>query len=146
MPTSLSTLKLLHYPPLEEGANISSFRTDDHTDASFVTLLATFEYDGLEYYSNEVGAWLKVAPRPGSIIMNIGELLSQLSDGKIHATRHRVRDQIGKDRISVPFFLEAHAKAKFDIPGITEPLIYGPWMAYMLGRSFVYRQLADVYK
>ena len=143
-PKSLSNVKLLHYPPLDESASQPSFRTDDHTDASFVTLLVTFEYKGLEYYSSTDGTWLKVAPRPGSVIMNIGELLSQVSNGRILATRHRVRDTIEKDRISVPFFLEAHANAKFEIPGSSEPLIYGPWMRKMLGRSFVFQQLKDV--
>ena len=144
-PKSLSNVKLLHYPPLDESASQPLFRTDDHTDASFVTLLVTFEYEGLEYFSNTCGTWLKVAPRPGSVILNIGELLSQLSNGRILATRHRVRDTIGKGRFSVPFFLEARADAKFEIPGSPEPIIiYGPWMKKLLGRGFVFQQLKDV--
>lgn len=146
MPKSLSTLKLLRYPPLDEGTDPCFRRTDDHTDASFITLLSTFEYKGLEYFSNEADTWMKVEPRPGSIIMNIGELLSQFTNRRIRATRHRVHEKIGVERFSCPFFLEAHAKARFDLPGAEEPLIYGPWMSYMLGRAFVYSQLADVYK
>lgn len=143
-PKSLSNVKLLHYPPLDESASQPLFRTDDHTDASFVTLLVTFEYEGLEYFSNACGTWLKVAPRPGSVILNIGELLSQLSNGRILATRHRVRDTVGKGRFSVPFFLEARADAKFEIPGSPEPIIYGPWMKKLLGGGFVFQQLKDM--
>lgn len=142
IPRSLSTLKLLRYPPLDEGVSLPSFRTNDHTDASFITLLVTFEYEGLEYFSSE-GTWLKVASRPGSVIMNIGMLLSQLSNNRIRATRHRVQDIVGKDRISVPFFLEAHSDAKFEIPG-SGSLIYGPWMAKMISRAYAFQQLADI--
>ena len=145
LPKSLSNLKLLHYPPLNEDVSLPSFRTNDHTDASFVTLLVTFEYEGLEYFGSE-GTWLKVKPRPGSVIMNIGQVLSDLSNGRIQATRHRVRDTIGKDRISVHFFLEAHSDAKFEIPG-SGSLTYGPWMTKLLstlGHGYPFQQLADV--
>ena len=40
MPKSLSTLKLLRYPPLDKSADLSFRTTDDHTDAGFVTLLS----------------------------------------------------------------------------------------------------------
>ena len=76
--------------------------------------------------------------------MNIGELLSQQSNGRILATRHRVRDTVGKGRFSVPFFLEAWADAKFEIPGSPEPIIYGPWMKKLLGGGFVFQRLKDV--
>lgn len=78
---------------------------------------------------------MKVEPRPGSIIMNIGELLSQLTNRKIRATRHRVEEKIVIERISCPFFLAPHSKASFDLPGSEEPLIYGPWWTNRLGRA-----------
>ena len=116
--------------------SLPSFRTNDHTDASFFTLLVTFEYEGLEYFGSE-GTWLKVKPRPGSVIMNIGQLLSGLSNGRIH-TGHSEKTEY----LSL-FFLEAHFDAKFEIPG-SGSLTYGPWMTKLLSQGYPFQQLADV--
>ena len=37
----------------------------EHEDSSFVTLLVTFDNQGLEYQCED-GSWVGVAPRPGS--------------------------------------------------------------------------------
>ncbi len=42
-------------------------------DSTFVTLLITFGYSGLEI-QNENDDWVKVAPRPGSLVVNIGKI------------------------------------------------------------------------
>ena len=92
------------------------------------------------------GEWFQVEPRPGSIVVNIGMLLSQLTCGKLKATTHRVRD-IGRDRFSVPFFFEARSDAEFEIPAMDQPsgskktIIYGPWTVNCL-KNFP----CDVYK
>ena len=68
-----------------------------------------------------------IEPRPGSLIANIGIILSQLTDGRFKAARHRVRD-IQKDCYSIPFVLESCSDAKFDIPNSTGSITYGPWL------------------
>ena len=82
--------------------------TPEHTDSCFLTLLATFNYTGLEILTVD-GEWRAVEPRPQSLVMNIGDTFSRMMGGRFKATRHRVID-IGLDRFSVPFFLEP----KFD--------------------------------
>nr|XP_034322081.1 2-oxoglutarate-dependent dioxygenase citB isoform X1 [Crassostrea gigas] len=107
-----STYRILHYPPwngpppsnarIEDGKILT---TPDHSDSNFLTLLATFNYKGLEIVNSE-GNWVAVEPRPKSLVMNIGDLFDRMTGGnKFRATRHRVLD-IGVDRFSVPFFLE----------------------------------------
>jgi len=46
---------------------------------------------------------------PNSIVVNIGDLMSLVSDHKFKATYHRVRSSPGKSRYSVPFFFEPGA-------------------------------------
>jgi hypothetical protein len=49
--------------------------------AGFVTLLATFNYGGLQI-RNEHGDWMAAPQRPNSLVMNIGDMLSAMSGGK----------------------------------------------------------------
>jgi len=46
---------------------------------------------------------------PNSIVVNIGDLMSLVSNHKFQATYHRVRSSPGKPRYSVPFFFEPGA-------------------------------------
>lgn len=49
---------------------------------------------------------------PGSVVVNIGDLMAKVSGGRWVATNHRVRsvspdpDSVAKGRYSVPFFFE----------------------------------------
>jgi len=118
LPDSLSTLRLQHYPPradsqvplkARDGDNVIC--TGEHSDTGFVTLLATFNYAGLEIRHGErPGEWLAVPERPQSLVMNIGDMLSEMSGGRFKATKHRVLD-IRISRFSVPFFLEPYYTA-----------------------------------
>ncbi|KAK3093075.1 hypothetical protein FSP39_010740 [Pinctada imbricata] len=111
-----STFRIMHYPPWDgkppENALIEDGKvltTPDHSDSNFITLLINFNYVGLERLSPE-GQWVAVPPRPGSLIMNIGDLLDRMTGNRFKATRHRVID-IGVDRYSIPFFLEPEFEA-----------------------------------
>ena len=89
-----------------------------HSDSTILTLLETFHYAGLEVLS-ENGTWLAVKPRPGTLVVNIGDMLAQFTGGRLKATKHRVVD-LGKDRYSVPFFLEPSYHADIGKPPISQ--------------------------
>ena len=142
IPKSVSTLQLMHYPTYVKKEGESLLTCGEHQDKLFVTFLTTFG-PGLEY-QREDGLWVGIEPRPGSLIANIGIILSQLTDGRFKAVRHRVRD-IQKDRYSIPFVLEARSDAKFDIPNSTGSITYGPWLVKQLRKStYAFRHLPDV--
>ena len=91
-----------------------------HTDSTILTLLETFHYPGLEVLG-ENGTWLAVKPHPGTLVVNIGDMLAQFTGGRLKATKHRVVD-LGKDRYSVPFFLEPNYHANIGKPPISQHL------------------------
>lgn len=117
---SLSTLRLLHYPSLsnnqtqdqQEQSSVKLSCTP-HTDSGILTLLHQDTTGGLEVL-NGSGEWIAAPYVPGSIVVNIGDLMASVSGGKFTATMHRVRapppkpvstgDSFG--RFSVPFFFE----------------------------------------
>lgn len=89
-----------------------------HTDSTILTLLQTFHYAGLEVLCDD-GAWLAVKPQPGTLVVNIGDMLAQFTGGRLKATQHRVVD-LGKNRYSVPFFLEPNYHADIGKPPISQ--------------------------
>ncbi|PVH83347.1 putative iron/ascorbate oxidoreductase [Cadophora sp. DSE1049] len=106
---SLSTLRLLHYPPVPASRQQELICTP-HTDSGILTLLHQDKTGGLEVRNSE-GEWIPAPYVPGSMVVNIGDLMAKVSGGKWVATYHRVRSskKEGSDmkgRYSVPFFFE----------------------------------------
>ncbi|KAK0118223.1 hypothetical protein ONS95_012527 [Cadophora gregata] len=106
---SLSTLRLLHYPPVPASRQQELICTP-HTDSGILTLLHQDKTCGLEVRNSE-GEWIPAPYVPGSIVVNIGDLMAKVSGGKWVATYHRVRSSKKegsnpKGRYSVPFFFE----------------------------------------
>ncbi|OWF53093.1 uncharacterized protein LOC110446864 isoform X1 [Mizuhopecten yessoensis] len=146
-----STFRLLHYPPWIDGPPDNArtedgrlMTTPDHTDSGFLTLLATFSFQGLEYVTPN-GNWMPVKPRPNSLVINIGDLFSHMVGGRFKATRHRVID-IGIDRFSVPFFLEPNydREVGFNLiersagEDVSSCEKYGPWVNAQMARKGFY--------
>ena len=102
---SVSTLRLLHYPPAPKGHGQELCCTP-HTDSGLLTLLHQDATGGLEVL-NAAGEWIAAPYVPGSLVVNIGDLMASMMGGRFVATRHRVRSSpAGRDRYSVPFFFE----------------------------------------
>jgi isopenicillin N synthase-like dioxygenase len=101
-----SILRLLHYPPLPVGAE--GARAGAHEDINAITLLLGAEETGLEILDRD-GRWLAVNPPPGSVVVNIGDMLQRLTNHRLPSTTHRVvnpvGDRRGVARYSMPFFL-----------------------------------------
>ncbi len=89
------------------------FTTPIHTDSGFLTLLSTFHYHGLQV-ETELGIYKSVRPVPKTIVVNLGDMLSRITNYKLKATKHRVLD-IGVERFSSPFFFEPNYLAKIPV-------------------------------
>lgn len=113
-----SVLRLLHYPPIE-GEPGSHIRAGAHEDINTITLLLGAEEAGLELQTKE-GRWIPVSPKPGELVVNIGDMLQRLTNGQLRSTSHRVvnppRERWGHSRYSMPFFL--HFRSDFRIEAL----------------------------
>jgi isopenicillin N synthase-like dioxygenase len=101
-------VKLIRYP----GRDItkSDQGVGAHKDSGLLSLLLQDEQGGLQVETAQ--GWLDVAPRAGTLVVNIGEILELASDGYLRATLHRVMTPpVGRDRISAAFFLGARLDA-----------------------------------
>jgi isopenicillin N synthase-like dioxygenase len=81
-----------------------------HKDAGLLSLVLQDDEPGLEVQTDR--GWLNVPPRPGALVVNIGELLELASDGYLRATLHRVvTPPADRERFSAAFFLSARLDA-----------------------------------
>jgi isopenicillin N synthase-like dioxygenase len=119
-----SVMRLLHYPPQKEPTG-EHIRAGAHEDINTITLLLGADEAGLELLTRD-GRWIPVSPRSGELVINIGDMLQRLTNGKLRSTSHRVvnpaPDRASHARYSMPFFL--HFRPDFIIealPGTVPP-------------------------
>ncbi|EOY32314.1 Oxoglutarate/iron-dependent dioxygenase - like 10 [Theobroma cacao] len=76
-----------------------------HSDVSSLTILLQDEIGGLYVKGNQGGNWIHVPPIKGSLVINVGDALQILSNGRYRSVEHRVIANGSKNRISVPIFV-----------------------------------------
>nr|GMD19289.1 feruloyl CoA ortho-hydroxylase 1-like [Ipomoea batatas] len=78
-----------------------------HSDVSTLTLLLQDEIGGLYVRKVDGGddAWVPVPPITGALVINIGDALQILSNGRYKSIEHRVIANGSNSRISVPIFV-----------------------------------------
>lgn len=82
-----------------------------HSDHSFLTLLPISPVPGLQVRApGKEAKWIDVAYVKGGIVVNTGEWLSRISNGRFLATPHRVL-QPTKPRVSMPVFINPNDQA-----------------------------------
>ncbi|RJX71136.1 isopenicillin N synthase family oxygenase [Tsuneonella suprasediminis] len=111
-----SVMRLLHYPPLTGADAEGAIRAAAHGDINTITLLLGAEEAGLQLLTKE-GEWKAIAVPEGALVINIGDMLDRLTNGKLRSTTHRVVNPHGeaayRSRFSMPFFL--HFRPDFTI-------------------------------
>lgn len=119
--------RVIGYPPLGdargEGVGLS---VGEHTDYGCWTLLAQDDTPGALEVRSADGSWMAVEPRPGTLVVNLGDMLSVWTGRRFKANPHRVRHTApGKLRTSVAFFYEPNFDAAIE-PLAIDPAVAGP--------------------
>jgi len=141
-----SVLRLLHYPPQTEPTG-QHIRAGAHEDINTITLLLGAEEAGLELLTKD-GRWIPVAPKPGELVINIGDMLQRLTNGQLRSTSHRVvnpqPNRASHARYSMPFFL--HFRSDFliePLPG-TVPAGEQPKWAPITADEYLQERLREI--
>ncbi|ONK77441.1 uncharacterized protein A4U43_C02F6560 [Asparagus officinalis] len=93
--------KVSHYPPCPEPDRITGLRA--HTDAGGVILLfQDDEVSGLQCLKD--GEWIDVQPMSNAIVINTGDQIEVLSNGKYKSAWHRVLAKRDGNRRSIASF------------------------------------------
>jgi len=141
-----SVLRLLHYPPMPP--NPDGVRAGAHEDINVITLLLGAEEAGLQLLTRE-GAWLEVNPPQGALVVNIGDMLSRLTNDVLPSTTHRVvnpaADRAHLPRYSIPFFL--HFAPDFlieTLPGCITRENPNRYPSPITARDFLFERLREI--
>jgi isopenicillin N synthase-like dioxygenase len=115
-----SILRPIHYPPIEQAVP-GAVRAARHEDINLITLLIGSREQGLEILTRD-GRWVPVSTFPGTIVVNVGDMLQRLTNHVYPSTTHQVVNPPGdaarQARYSIPFFL--HPNPDFLIETLPE--------------------------
>jgi isopenicillin N synthase-like dioxygenase len=110
-------LRLNYYPIEDPMANsgiehqpAADLGIHHHTDAGALTVLLQDEVGGLQVYKD--GYWHNIAPVPGAIVINTGDMMQVWSNNIYQSPIHRVLAMETKKRYSLPFFFNPSATCK----------------------------------
>lgn len=112
-----SILRPIHYPPIKEEPD-NAVRAAAHGDINLITLLMGAQGRGLQV-QNHKGEWIDAIAEPDELMINVGDMLSRLTNNKLKSTIHRVvnppRELWGTSRYSIPFFMHPISEMKLDV-------------------------------
>jgi isopenicillin N synthase-like dioxygenase len=141
-----SILRPIHYPPITSEPK-SAVRAGQHEDINLITLLIGASADGLEVL-NKKNEWVAVTALPDHIVVNVGDMLQRLTNGKLKSTTHRVvnppREKWGSSRFSIPFFLHPRSEMRLDCLASCIPAGEEPHWTPISAGEFLDERLAEI--
>jgi isopenicillin N synthase-like dioxygenase len=111
-----SILRPIHYPPILDKPK-GAERAAAHGDINLITLLMGAQGKGLQV-QNHNGDWIDAIAAPDELMINVGDMLSRLTNNKLKSTIHKVinppKELWGYSRYSIPFFMHPKAEMKLN--------------------------------
>jgi isopenicillin N synthase-like dioxygenase len=144
----LQRTQAVYYPPQPVGATEDQFGVAPHTDFGCITLLWQDETGGLEVLERASRRWIPAPPIPGTLVVNVADLLARWTNDRYASTPHRVINRSGKERLSIATFYDPDYKAVVDPRALGtadadcryEPVLAGDHIVGRIERSFGYRK------
>ncbi|KXO86640.1 2OG-Fe(II) oxygenase [Acinetobacter venetianus] len=132
-----SQLRLIHYPFNPNAED--QFGIGAHTDYECFTLLFPTA-EGLQVLDKQ-GEWIDIPLIKNTMVMNIGDMMEILSNGRYLATKHRVK-RVKQERYSFPLFFSC------DYDYIIQPIIKNevPHYPPMKGGEHLFNQTAQTFR
>jgi isopenicillin N synthase-like dioxygenase len=115
MTRHFSIFGMHHYPVLEIAAEPGQLRAGAHTDFGAMTILAMTEGKGGLEARTPDGRWLPVLPKPGDLVVNLGDMMQRWTNDRWVSTLHRVvvpdTGDAQSRRMSVGYFVHPNFDA-----------------------------------
>ena len=112
---SRTLLRVLYYPPQTGEVPAGAIRAAAHGDINWITVLPAATEAGLQVQDKQ-GNWLDVKADPETVVINIGDMLQEATQGYYISTTHRVINPTAgkqdKARLSLPMFIHPRADIK----------------------------------
>ncbi|MDB5999409.1 MAG: 2OG-Fe(II) oxygenase [Rhizobacter sp.] len=112
--------RLFHYPPQPVDTE-RALGVAPHTDYGMVTILAQDPIGGLELLKRD-GEWVAAPWIEDTFVVNLGDLFKVWTNDVFVSNVHRVVNRTGRERYSIPTFLNLD----FDAPVVCLPSCLAP--------------------
>lgn len=121
----ITNFSVIHYPDQDTPPQPGQLRAGAHTDYGSLTILYQEDADGGLQCKTTDGQWRDVPAIPGTMVVNLGDLMAEWTNDRWRSTLHRVVNPAkttDADRISMPFFHQPNYDALIEcIPSCTSP-------------------------
>jgi isopenicillin N synthase-like dioxygenase len=143
----LQRTQIVYYPPQPPGED-DQFGVAPHSDFGCITLLWQDSNGGLEVLERSTKRWIPAPPIPGTLVVNVADLLARWTNDRYASTPHRVINRSGRERLSIATFHDPDFKAVVDPRDLGtpdaacryQPILAGDHIVGRIERSFGYRK------
>ncbi len=142
----LSRASYVYYPAQPPELGNDQFGVGPHTDFGVLTVLCQDDVGGLQVQGLD-GEWVHAPPVPGSLIVNVADLLARWTGGAYKSTPHRVVNSSGRERMSLVLAWDPNPDTMIDpgqVPGagtqIEAAITCGDYLLWRFGKAFAYRK------
>jgi isopenicillin N synthase-like dioxygenase len=97
-----------YYPPARDVLKANKWSCGPHTDYVALTLLYQDSVGGLQVLNLD-GDWIAAPPIPGTVVVNIGDMMASWTNDLYVSTPHRVANTSNRKRISLATFIGPRA-------------------------------------
>jgi isopenicillin N synthase-like dioxygenase len=144
----LQRTQIVYYPPQPADLGEDQFGVAPHSDFGCITLLWQDTNGGLEVLERSTQRWIPAPPIPGTLVINVADLLARWTNDRYASTPHRVINRSGRERLSIATFHDPDYKAMVDPRDLGtpqaecryEPILAGEHIVGRIERSFGYRK------
>lgn len=143
----LSRASVTYYPPQPPHLGADQFGVAPHTDFGVLTVLSQDDIGGLEIQDLN-GDWIAATPIPGTLVVNVGDLLTRWTNDQLRSTPHRVINKSGRERLSLVAAYDPNYETLIDPAMVCRagetphyaPITCGDYLMWRFKKAFAYRQ------
>lgn len=143
----MSRASFVYYPPQPAEMGAEQFGVGPHTDFGVLTVLAQDDVGGLQV-QDTAGEWVEAPPVPGSLVVNVGDLLARWTNNAYRSTPHRVVNSSGKERLSLVLAYDPGPDTVIDPREVHGPdvvtdyeaITCGDYLEWRFAKAFSYRK------
>jgi len=142
-----AVIQLNHYPKCPEPDRAMGLAA--HTDSTLMTILYQNNTAGLQVFRDDVG-WVTAPPVPGSLVVNVGDLLHILTNGIFPSVLHRARVNHVRSRFSMAYLWGPPSDIMISpLPKLVDPLqspLYPSltWKQYLATKATHFNQSLSI--
>ncbi len=143
----MSRASFVYYPTQNADEEAGQFGVGPHTDFGVLTVLCQDDVGGLQVQDlNE--NWIAAPPIPGTLVVNVGDLLARWTNNAYRSTPHRVINSSGRERLSLVLAYDPEPDTPIDprclfgdgLETSYDPITCGDYLIERFGRAFAYRK------